>query len=854
MTPLARQDEFAVELSPWPLLMRQISEQMQTNGTHPARVLVLVPYAQLMTEARAAWITHHLIAGDACDENHCMFLPRFETTLNWALAQPGAEVPDADDITQDAALDALTAERLLARSGLAGQSQVLQARLVEAAWSLARIAAAQHPSERLAWGTQLAKELGLGLESPYLLLELAVGRIALAWAASSSYSTDALFNIDSTSPVGMLVVIEGFQPDPLVKVLQDRLGAPALMLKFPAPGAHGQPNLQAAQDAEDEAQRAAACVLRHLAQGRTPVALIAQDRLLTRRVSAMLSARGVLLHDETGWTLSTTRAAATLMGFLRALTWNASTDTVLDWLKNAPAFGAAEVTSMETALRKNGSRYWRDALAGSDVFQSISARVEALQQAMQGTHTLAEWKDRLRHCLRTSGQWDPLANDAAGKEVIAALHLDDTALAADLPKDLRNPRMNLQAFTRWVDQSLESGSFLPKRPERCQVTIFPPSQLLGRSVAAVVFAGCDENRLPISPDPPGQWTPQQRTLLGLASRADLAAAQRAAWAVALGHPHLDVLWRESEAGEHLMPSGFVQELLLDSPGQSLALDPRTQRLLRAEPTPVPMPTGAALLALQPALSATAYEDLRRCPYRFFALRLLKLQEADELESELGKREFGNWLHATLHIFHEALKQAETQDIRARAAMLNVASEQATAKLALSPSEFLPFAAIWPHTRDNYLSWLEKHEAGGAQFSEGEVTKTMRIGNTDLTGKLDRIDLLPDGSRMVMDYKTEAIDKTRQRIKSSQEDTQLAFYAALLPDDTLAAAYVNLGEKTKTEALEQKAIVSLRDDLIMGILTDMTRIADHAVLPALGEGSACDYCAGRGLCRKDFWTV
>jgi ATP-dependent helicase/nuclease subunit B len=27
-----------------------------------------------------------------------------------------------------------------------------------------------------------------------------------------------------------------------------------------------------------------------------------------------------------------------------------------------------------------------------------------------------------------------------------------------------------------------------------------------------------------------------------------------------------------------------------------------------------------------------------------------------------------------------------------------------------------------------------------------------------------------------------------------------------------------------------------------------------VLPAIGEGSACDYCAARGLCRKDFWSV
>ena len=131
---------------------------------------------------------------------------------------------------------------------------------------------------------------------------------------------------------------------------------------------------------------------------------------------------------------------------------------------------------------------------------------------------------------------------------------------------------------------------------------------------------------------------------------------------------------------------------------------------------------------------------------------------------------------------------------------------------------------------------------------------MPLGPITLVGKIDRIDQLPDGSRCVIDYKTEASEKTKARIKDAGEDTQLAFYAALLHDDTLGAAYVNLGEKQDTKTFPQPDIVDLRDDLIGGILSDMTRIADGAPLPALGEGKGCDFCAARGLCRKDFWTV
>ena len=31
------------------------------------------------------------------------------------------------------------------------------------------------------------------------------------------------------------------------------------------------------------------------------------------------------------------------------------------------------------------------------------------------------------------------------------------------------------------------------------------------------------------------------------------------------------------------------------------------------------------------------------------------------------------------------------------------------------------------------------------------------------------------------------------------------------------------------------------------------IAAGAPLPALGEGSVCEFCAVRGLCRKDYWA-
>ena len=828
--------------------MQRLADIIDSRGLHPSEVVVLLPYAQLIQQARQSW---------AARAGNTFFVPRFETTMNWASGLGGALgmfTPSGIDLRMEVSFDMLTALSLLGRAGLAAQQDALAGRLVEAAWSLSRVAAAVQPAARPAWSEALAGALDLGLDSPVLALEAAVGRIALAWVGASSFASDRLFLADPA----LLVIIDGFQAEPVTEALKLHLGDKALSIALCIPESGSDalditlPALHPARDAEDEAERAAACVLAHLAQGRSPVALVAQDRQLTRRVVAMLSGRGIAMRDETGWKLSTARAAAGVMGLLRAVPWDVSTDAVLDWLKNAPAFAAATVAAVEAEVRQLGVRAWRDLptqpLDGLAATQPLARQLNGLRESLARPRLLAVWLGDLRAALQAAGQWEPLVQDDAGQRLLGVLRLHEGA-ASEFEEA---PVMKLKEFTNWVNQALEGETFAPEHPAAEQVVILPLAQLLGRTLQAVVLPGCDDLRLPVSPDPPGQWTPAQRELLGLASREALARVARLAWSHALQLPHVDLLWRQSEAGERLAPSGFVQELLLDRPAQAgPAADPRSLRAVPLSPTPRPLPTGQALPVSR--LSASSYGDLRACPYRFFALRQLGLQDSDELESELGKRDFGNWLHSLLCSFHQALKEAPVQDLSARMAMMDRAAEQATRELGLGSSEFLPFAAAWPPVRNGYLQWLSGHEATGARFSLAEQWLEMPLGNFTLIGKVDRIDQLADGSPLLIDYKTEPRTTTAERIKNILEDSQLAFYAALRPDDTLAAAYVNLGEKEPTRTYEQRDIVEMRDALIDGTMHDLSRIAQGAALPALGEGKGCAYCAARGLCRKDFWT-
>ena len=818
---------------------------MRACGAHPARTVVLLPYAQLMPQAARQWASCHPDG----------FAPRFETTQNWCRSLGGYSLAPTD-FSGDAALDVLTARVLLEQAGLRLRAEVATPLLLESARELASLAAAVPPWERTAWGQQARQTALTGLDAGALALEAQVAQVAVAWVANSSYPSDALFSAQLIPSVDCLVIVPGLQPDPLPAGLQPVWGERLRVLDAPAIGAATSTlAFHEAADAQDEALRAAACVLRHLDAGRAPVAVAVTDRALTRRVRAMLAAQGVQMRDETGWKLSTSRAGAQLMVALRAAAWNASSDAVLDWLKHAPACEAQALRELEAALRRRPQRAWRHVpgaleLRPASVLPEFLQRIEAWRAPLQGTRPLAEWLGILRELLQATGQWTVLQDDPVGADVLSALRLAD---ASALPPDAlwARRRLNLADFTRWVDQVLESASFKPEYPAQEQAVLLPLAQMLGREFAAVVLPGCDEVRLPVSPEPAGLWTTAQRAALGLPAREALEAALRAAWADALARPAVDVLWRRSdEGGEPLLPSPLAQLAQADA-AQVAAVDPLATRTL--QPLPVSRPAPAAPALALSRISASAYQDLRHCPYRYFGLRLLGLKEAEEIEGELDKRDFGLWLHGVLQRFHAQLDQTGADRVQRRA-WLDAAATEEVAAQRLAEDEFLPFRSAWPRMREGYLDWLAKHEAGGWRYVDGERDAEQPLGALTLFGRLDRIDRGSDGLSLLIDYKTEALQKTRDRIQEPLEDTQLAFYAALQSEDTLRAAYVNVGEREGARTVEQEDVVAARDALIDGLLDDLGRIADGAAMPALGEGVVCETCAARGLCRKDSWDV
>lgn len=875
MASIARHPLEIERRDPWAGVAETASAWAIGQGLSLRDAIVLVPFAQHLPLARRAFAR---LPG---------WMPRIETTQTLARSLAPSAMPEPTQVSFDAAMDRLTARRLL-RSQAAGQAWLRRdprgfdhavASVVQAAHAFARAAAALAPTEREAW-----RERGrgvLGLAAGPGGMERWLARVAFEWAAvSAPPSSDRLFGLSPSA----WVAVQAGGPDPLTHSLLQAATAPCLLLDadvalddpFADVAAQVDASEAVCDDFEAEAQRAAAEVIACLNAGTRPIALVAQDRLLMRRVRALLARQQVPLFDETGWKLSTTRAGATLAALLRAAQARAKTDDWLDWLKCCagtwPGRGDASlaVQMLEATMRKKG---WV-AVASVDA-QALPERAATLWQSAQDVvaglraarqRSFGGWLAAMRAALDQCGALEALLADDAGRQALAALHLAEPVVPG---ADDRADAMTLDEFAGWVESALEEASFIPRAQDvnasDAPVVVTPLSSALLRPFAAVVLAGADEKRLGATPPPHPLLTDAVAAELGLPTSSARRDEELLAFVQLLRASRVSILRRRDDGGEALAASPLVERLRLAMARRGRAMAPAADATARAslEPRAVARPMPFAPDLLPHTLSASACEALRTCPYRFFALRMLGLSEAEELDDAVEKRDYGIWLHTVLHRFHETRGETPAREDQ-EDARLHAIAAQVQEEMHLDEAAFLPYAASFARFAPRYLQWLRARDAEGAQWLEGERKLTARPpewGGVAMEGVIDRIDSVHGEQGPVtqlIDYKTGSGQNLRDLVRRPQEDTQLAFYAALMAQQSqaggeLSAIYLPLDDAEGIREVEHKDVEATGRQLVPGIAFDLKRLREGTPMPALGEGRACEFCEARGLCRRDHWT-
>ena len=866
-------------------------------------VVVVVPNLLLAPELRAAiavaagrplllpgivtlsgW-ADPLLDASACDTPARRQIRLFSVLRDWRMLEGNSRWQIADALI--ALFDELTAarvelppgepalaERLSAGYGVGiAEPLSFEARLVHALWLADRDGAPSLPAARLLALGELAQRA----QAPLFVVcdgeppadQRAFFDLYERRAPVELFVPDRRLaggRVDSPLPV----LNAAWPPDPVEAPLIERA---ADLRDAAAPSLAGRVALVAADSLEALARHTALQVRAWLAEGRTTIALIAADRVAARRARALLERDDILVADETGWKLATTRAAALVDAWHEVIAGDGYHRSLLDLLKSPflaagfdPAQRAAAIDGIELHLARRNIAAGLDVLAASldgEVCRPHLPAARALMRAILAARdafarTSAEpsrWIARLLAVFDALDASAALADDAAGADLLDLLR----SRAAEL--DGTGRRLDFAEWREWLDRQLEAATFRDRSIDSPVVMTHLAAARLRHFDAAIVIGAARQH---LAPGEPAALLSHEavRRELGLPGREAALAGLRDDLALLIANSdRLCIVWQAMQADERCLPAVEVELLALV---HRAAFGDDLHRVAFAGSPPGADPTLASQRRPAPALapdqvpqrvSASGYQSLVDCPYQYFSRHVLGLGEREEVSEALEKRDYGERVHAILAGFHRRHPVVMGDEDARLLAHLEAHSRAAFAAEIERNALELGWLERWLRRLPAYLAWQREREAAGWRFAQAEQRFEMSFELADgaplrLEGRLDRVDDGAAGKRAVLDYKTQTMTALASRLDSAGEDVQLAVYTILQGEAVTQAAYVALDDDVKSRELADPQAAAA--DQYQRLVDAFSAMRGGAPLLAHGAPSVCRHCAARGLCRRDWF--
>lgn len=626
----------------------------------------------------------------------------------------------------------------------------------------------------------------------------------------------------------------------------------------------GIPHFFAATSLEQEARAASMQIRCWLAEGKRDIAIVAQDRVVARRVRALLERAEVLVADETGWTFATLSVSTVLDRWLTALQSDFYHGDLLDLLKSPFVFAdmsASERKSVVYQLEQLLRQY--SVVEGLEHFiilaeneLSLHAPLARLRQAaalleQNRKRTLSEWLAALQQSMDVLGINQGLHQDDAGQQLLRALETWRHELAQD------SGRYGFREWRRWLAQQLDTQTYRDTGIES-SVRFTHLAATRWRAFDAVLLLGCDADHLPSATDG-GRWfNDAVRSALNLPTRAMHASRQRDdLHALLTLNSCVLVTWQQEQDGEQRLLSSYLQMLRddLEQVSSSVLDAHKLHDLLMAEDAhTVDLPQ-----AMQPApgmdsgvvpqrISTSAYNSLVVCPYQFYARHILRLNELDEVQEVIEKRDYGERVHSILQRFHARYPRVSEHPRDEMEVGMRKISEEEFADLLAQDFTARAWLERWFKSLPAYLVWQAGGETAGWLYTEAEKDFVLELDGIQLRGRIDRLDV-KEGEKRVLDYKTKDVQTLRNMLKEPGEEVQLACYAHA--EGASEAAFVGI-ENGKVADAPAHNVAELARLNIERLENVMARIHAGAGMPANGIDAACQHCEMRGVCRKGEW--
>ena len=652
-----------------------------------------------------------------------------------------------------------------------------------------------------------------------------------------------------------------------------------------------------ANNAEQEARAVDIQIRQWLLQGKTNIAVVCENRRLSRRLRAILERANVTLQDTTGWALSTTSASATLERWLECIEEDFAYAPLLDLLASVFIFSdydqaqykklifrfeqdiiqneniARDLNRYRDHIRDRGQRVeaWRSELAREllDLLEQLATAAKPLLNKYHGHHQASEFLEALQQSLRDLGATEALNADAAGRQLLQEIeHLQQSAQQAPM-------QMDWPTFRTWLGRHLERCHFRPTANGN-SVRLMGLAQTQWQSFDALIIAGAEQSYLPGSGSSSPFFNEGVRQELGLPTKVKHIAERFYHFRRLLeSAPYIVITACQEHNGDPIAISPWLERLLAFHEiawGNRLnnetlkQLSQSAQAQVNRDPDSllpaIPQAAAAVLPAnkLPQKFSASDYQTLLECPYQYFAARSLSLSASEDVRLALSKADYGSRIHQCLDALHTDRRDLpgpfkQTFDNNHRQAIIDLLNEISIAVFAKNLQDHFShqgWLQKWQSQIPAYIDWeITRAQHWQVDKTEASFESTTPNGMT-LRGQVDRLDKDNDDFAVV-DYKTGAVPKTDD--VESGEKIQLPFYTLLTKDAACVnqVSYLALDPVTKKEsALTGESLQTLALDIQQRLDTVVTEMAQGKGLPAWGDSTACSYCDMNRICRRAVW--
>lgn len=587
---------------------------------------------------------------------------------------------------------------------------------------------------------------------------------------------------------------------------------------------------------EDVSWMAASKIEEHVMAGRENIALIAQDRLVARRVRALLArlGPGLSVQDETGWKLATTRVAAAVHSWLCIVrSSNGPNVTDLMAFLKSPIFNIANFenlngSELDGIASNNQSRSsellweierrlltrevksgWTSIIESFDdqneydqegegnLNSTLSCRslliyLQNLSRAWHGPKKVGSlWANHLISDLDKLGMLGALQEDEAGRQFVQCI---------EKMGSLNQGQLSFQSWSALLDLWVDESSYLEKSlPGVAKITILPLSGIRLRQFDAVVMVGCDDKQLPSFSDAGLFFSEQLMSALSIKGiHEEFVQQSRDLSQLLITHQFIDLIWQTVGAGqsENRLSPWLVrlEKDLKLTKHSTIALPMVNATSVKVSQSKVSWDIDR--YSLPSSISPSAYKLLRDCPYKFYVNRLLGLRSLDGIEVESDNSLIGQLLHRVLRNFYQAVRSHDLQVPLKLDALTETqrsdryqwlqkllvgTSEKAFSKIIQGNGRYISYWHDWRLQIPDWVEWQLTRESNGWQFHDAEVKvgfdlmldKDVMIR---IEGYVDRFDVHPQLGASVIDYKFQSALKIKKKSAYISDDPQLLVYA------------------------------------------------------------------------------